>query len=305
MLHAIDYFTSSLIIDDIVLPDGRTIMGVLGGGGPQTAFGMRLWAPGGVGLCGAVGADFPAAAQAWLDAMAIDTSGIRRDAQFASLRAWQILEEDGRRTQVWRTYGESIRRHLGLQIEQIPAPYLNARGFHFGVHPEKPNLALAHALRAHGLVVSIEPFRDADRPLADADLRALVTAGEIFSPNAGEVASIVGTGEPMQLVQRMADAGASIVALRMGADGSLVHSAKTGETWHIPAVSAVVVDPVGAGNAYCGALLVGWVETSDLRTAGAYASVAASFLVEQVGPPPPRQDLRTEARRRLGLIATR
>jgi cytidine kinase len=34
--------TFSIIIDDIVFPDGSTRMGVLGGGGPQTAFGMRL-----------------------------------------------------------------------------------------------------------------------------------------------------------------------------------------------------------------------------------------------------------------------
>jgi cytidine kinase len=300
----IDYFTSSLIIDDIVLPDGRTVMGMLGGGGPQTAFGMRLWADGGVGLCGAVGADFPPAAQAWLDAMAIDTAGVRRDEQYPSSRAWQILEADGRRTQVWRTRGEVMRRHLSLQIEQIPAVYLNARGFHFGVHPERPNLTLVSALRAHGIVVGIEPFRDADHPLSDAELRALVAAGDLFSPNASEVASLVGTGEPTQLVQRMADAGAPLVALRMGADGSLLHCTNTGETWHIPAVATTVVDPIGAGNAYCGALLVGWVQTGELRTAGWYAAVAASFLVEQAGLPPPRPALRIEAERRLALLAT-
>ena len=39
-----DFVTFSLIIDDIVFPDGKTAMGTLGGGGPQTAFGMKLWA---------------------------------------------------------------------------------------------------------------------------------------------------------------------------------------------------------------------------------------------------------------------
>lgn len=64
MIPVIDYFTFSVIIDDIVLHDGRTLMGVLGGGGPQTAFGMKLWTQGRVGLCGGAGVDFPAAAQA-------------------------------------------------------------------------------------------------------------------------------------------------------------------------------------------------------------------------------------------------
>jgi hypothetical protein len=39
-----DFGAFGLIIDDIVFPDGQTAMGILGGGGPHTAFGMKLWA---------------------------------------------------------------------------------------------------------------------------------------------------------------------------------------------------------------------------------------------------------------------
>ena len=259
----IDYFTFSVIIDDIVFHDGRTLMGVLGGGGPQTAFGMKLWTQGGVGLCGGVGLDFPPEAQAWLDAMEIDTRGLRRDPVHRSLRAWQIIEEDGRRTQVWRTQGEAIPTHLALRPDQVPDAYWSARGFHFGVHPEAPNLRIMQALRERGIVVSIEPFREASRPLSDVELRTLVSACDIFSPNRVEAESLVGDGDPMMLIRRLTDAGAAIVALRMGAEGSFVHRAVTGETWYIPPVRTQVVDPVGAGNAYCGALLVGWLETGD------------------------------------------
>ena len=109
----------------------------------------------------------------------------------------------------------------------------------------------------------------------------------------------MGVGDPETLLQRLAAAGAAIVALRLGEAGSLVHRAATGETWRIPAAAAQVIDPVGAGNAYCGALLAGWLETGDLRQAGNYAAVAASFLGEQYGLPAPRPDLRAEAMRRL------
>ena len=274
-------------------------MGVLGGGGPQTAFGMKLWTTGNVGLCGGVGTDFPESAQAWLDAMAIDTAGLRRDPAHRSLRAWQIIEEDGRRTQVMRTQGATIPTHLALRPDQVPDAYWPARGFHFGVHPESPNLRIMQALRAQGVAVSVEPFREASRPLSEAELRTLLTSCDIFSPNLVEAESLVGTGAPETLIQRLVEAGAAIVAMRLGAAGSIVHRAATGETWFIPAVRTQVVDPVGAGNAYCGALLVGWLETGDLRRAGMYAAVAASFLVEQYGLPAPRSDLRAEAARRL------
>ena len=298
----IDYFAFSLIIDDLVLPDGRTYMGLLGGGGPQTAFGMKLWTAGGVGICAGVGSDFPPAAQEWLDAMAIDTAGMRLQPQYPTLRAWQILEEDGTRTQVWRTRGSVIPAHLAFAPDLIPPAYWGARGFHFGIHPEHPNLAVMQALRAHGIVVSVEPFRPAARRLSDEELGTLLGSCDIFSPNVEEAHSLVGDGDPEELVARLAAAGAPLVALRMGAEGSLVYAAAQGTIQHIPAVAVTVVDQVGAGNAYCGGFLVGWLETGDLRLAGQYASVAASFLVEQYGLPRPRPGLQAEAAARLAAI---
>jgi sugar/nucleoside kinase (ribokinase family) len=298
----IDYFTVSLIIDDLVLPDGSTRMGLLGGGGPQAAFGMKLWTERGVGLCGSVGPDFPPEADAWLAALGIDTQGVRRNPHHATLRAWQILEADGRRTQVWRTAGESIPAHLGLRAEQVPGAYLRARGFHFGVHPERPNLSVVQVLRRSGMAISIEPFRPSARPLNDEELGTLLTACDIFSPNVEEARSLVGEGDPETLVRRLSGGGAPIVALRMGDEGSLIHRLQDDELHYIPAVPVAAVDPVGAGNAYCGAFLVGWLETGDLREAGLRAAVAGSFLVEQYGLPPILPDLAAEARNRLSRL---
>lgn len=295
-----DFVTFGLIIDDIVFPDGQTVMGILGGGGPQTAFGLKLWA-GQVGLVGGVGSDLPLAALAWLEASGIDTEGLRHSTQWPTPRAWQILEADGRRTQVWRIPGPAIGAQLGRRMEHLPPNYRRARGFHLGVHPEEPDLNFINALRHTGADVSIEPFRPSLRPLSKLELRALVSAGQIFSPNEAEAESLVGPGEPLELIRRLAEAGAEIVALRQGEKGATVHRAASGETWHIPAFETSVVDPTGAGNAFCGGFLAGWVQTGDLRLAGLYGVVAASFLVEQVGLPPagPRNE---EAKRRMAIL---
>lgn len=295
-----DFVTFSLIIDDIVFPDGQTAMGVLGGGGPQTAFGLKLWADR-VGLVGGIGSDLPPAALAWLEASGIDTQGLRHSAQWPTPRAWQILEADGRRTQVWRIPGPAIGAQLGRRMECLPPSYRRARGFHLGVHPEEPGLDFIRALRGAGGVVSIEPFRPSTRPLSEIELRALVSAGQIFSPNEAEAESLVGPGEPVELIRRLAEAGAEIVALRQGKKGATVHCPGNGETWHIPAFATSAVDLTGAGNAFCGGFLAGWVQTGDLRQAGLYGVVAASFLVEQVGLPAaePRDE---EARRRLAIL---
>lgn len=307
-MTTVNFVTFALIIDDIVFPDGRTAMGVLGGGGPQTAFGIKLWAER-VGLVSGVGRDLPSEALAWLQASGIDLTGLRHSDQLPTPRAWQVLEFDGRRLQVWRLYGAAtgeiaqwIGPQLGRSIDKLPPTYRGARGFHVGVHPEGPELTLIQALRDLGAVVSVEPFRPAERPLSDAELRALVSAGQIFSPNELEAASLVGPGEPLKLIQRLAQAGAEIIALRQGPAGTTVYRADSGETWHIPAVETIVIDPVGAGNAFCGGFLAGWVQTGELRTAGLYGVVSASFLVEQVGLPPVEVLHSNEARRRLAVV---
>jgi sugar/nucleoside kinase (ribokinase family) len=299
-----NFITFSLIIDDIVFPDGRTAMGTLGGGGPQTAFGMKLWADA-VGLVGGIGPDFPSSAQTWLEAAGIDTAGLRRSPEWPTPRAWQVCEPDGRRTQVWRIKGPAIGAQLGRTWDNLPPTYQAARAFHLGVHPEGPDLEFIQALCDKGAIVSLEPFRAAQRPLSQSEVHALVSAGQIFSPNRHEAESLVGPGEPLDLIQRLVEAGAEVVALRQGEAGAIVHRADTGESWHIPAFATPVVDPTGAGNAFCGGFLAGWVETGEVRLAGLYGVVAASFLVEQVGLPQVSPTWRAEAQRRLQLVAGR
>ncbi|GAB4453963.1 MAG: carbohydrate kinase family protein [Anaerolineae bacterium] len=297
----VDFVTFSLIIDDIVFPDGRTAMGTLGGGGPQTAFGLRLWAER-VGLVAGVGDDLPTGAADWLAATGIDAAGLRRPPGLPTPRAWQVLEADGRRTQVWRLPPEQIWAQLGRSLDKVPPAYRQARAFHLGVHPEEPDLEFIAALRGLGALVSIEPFRAAQRPLTEAELRALLSAGQIFSPNEAEARSLVGDGEPPELLARLAAFGAQIVALRQGAGGALVHRADTGETWHIPAVDTTVTDPTGAGNAFCGGFLAGWVNSGSLSHAGLCGAVAASFLVEQMGLPPPSPARAARAAARLAAL---
>jgi sugar/nucleoside kinase (ribokinase family) len=111
---------------------------------------------------------------------------------------------------------------------------------------------------------------------------------EIVSPNLLEARLLYEATDaaPAKLVRRMLDDGGRIVVLRLGEDGSLVGARAGGaETLlHVPAIPVPeVVDVTGAGNCYCGAFLVGWLRTGDLRQAAAYGAVAASFTVEQVG----------------------
>jgi sugar/nucleoside kinase (ribokinase family) len=316
----IDLVAFGIIIDDLVFPDGRTAMGALGGGGPQTAFGMRLPALAGwsdhssVGLAAGVGRDLPKSAIEWLKAAGVDLAGVSQG-ELPTPRAWQVLEADGCRTQVWRVEGRVVGAQLGRTLERVPPAYRGARGFHLGIHPgdhdldfirQLGSLRASHPRPAPNTrypIISLEPFKPAERPPSDEALRQLCSAADIFSPNLVEAQSLVGSGAPDELARRLADAGARIVTLRMGAEGSLVYS--SGTVLYVPAVPTTVIDPTGAGNAYCGGFLAGYVQTGDVLTAARYGAVAASFLVEQVGLPPVTKQLGMEANRRRHFLQQR
>lgn len=299
----IDFVTFGLILDEVRLADGRHFAGVLGGGGPQTAFGMRLWT-GGVGLAARVGADLDAAAWDWLTTAGLDTTGVVTT-EWPTLRATQRLDAAGRRAHEWLVPGPAIGAQLARSVAALPPSYRAARGFHLGLHPEEPDLQFLADLRALGAVVSVEPFRRAERPLTLDELRALVGAADIFSPNLEGAMSLVGAGAPLAVARRLGEAGAAVVALRLGEGGSLVYVTATGAALHIPAVPVSVVQPVGAGNAYCGGFLTGWVETGDARAAGLRGAVAASFLLEQVGLPAITPALRQTALERYAALSPR
>ena len=285
MSREVDFVTFGIVIDDVVFPNGQVVADLLGGGGPQTAFGMRLWADR-VGLAARVGEDLPANAWAWLRETGIDTEGVRVT-EYPTLRAWQHLSAEGGRRHEWRVPAQAIGAQLARSVEALPPGYRQARGWHLGLHPEEPNLAFLAGLRALGGLVSVEPFRPAQQRPAPKALRALLAATDIFSPNLAGARSLVGPGTPEEVTQHLLEAGATVVALRLGAEGSLVATGRgsSGRRARIPALPVAVVDPVGAGNAYCGGFLTGWVDTGDVVEAGLRGAVAASFLLEQYGLP--------------------
>jgi len=296
----VDLVAFGVIVDDIVYPDGETWMGVLGGGGPQTAFGMRLWSPS-IGIVAGIGEEFISTVEEWLIASGIDGSGLR-ESEEPTPRAWQLLEYDERRRQVWRVPSDIIQKQLSRSIGYLPDTYRIAQGFHFGIHPDEPDQEFIEALHDLNAVVSVEPFKPADKLPDRAVLREFLSKTDIFSANQLEAHSLVRGDEPLELAKRLVEAGANIVVLRLGTRGSLVLDGHTGAGFRVPAVPVEVRDPIGAGNAYCGGFLAGWIQTREILTAGIYGSVSASFLLEQVGVPVYSEELAAKSRARASSL---
>ncbi|MBA3639138.1 MAG: hypothetical protein H0W53_07625 [Acidobacteria bacterium] len=73
----------------------------------------------------------------------------------------------------------------------------------------------------------------------------------------------------------------------------------------MPAYPAQVQDVTGAGDAYCGGFLAGYLITSDPVAAAQHGTVSASYVAEAVGALATAQPTRAEAQARLNTVAAK
>lgn len=265
----------SIFIDDIVYPDGRTSMGILGGGGVHCASGMLVWGER-PGLMATYGDGLPEAVSKRLH-RDFDMRGVVK-LDLPQVRAWQVFEWDGRRRELMRVEQVDPFIHLPRPIH-LPEAYRQAKAVCILRYADgfmEWREAFPKAL------IMWEPDQHYMLPENAAEFRRTLQYAPMVSPNLLEASLIYGTDNPNELTDAMLADGTELVALRMGESGSIVATSK--ERIHIPAVPvATVVDQTGAGNTYCGGFMVGWYRTRDLRQAGYYGAVAASFTLEHTG----------------------
>lgn len=306
----IDVLTTTLIVDDLVFADGTTKMAVLGGGGAQTAFGASMYSKDiRVALVAGVGeSDCPEECVRWLTERGVNVRGLIPQRGMPTPRAWQITENDGRRTQVWRIDAdEALYSMLRPRFATWPVEVRHPRACHFGLNPVRPDFDLVRDLRGAGVqLISVEPFTHATKPLSASSLKELVSMADVFSPNILEARSLFVEGERLgakDLIKAMAEAGGKTLCLRMGEDGAIVYDAVMNIGYSAPACAMNVVDPTGCGNSFCGGFLAALLETNDIKNGLVIGSAAASIMLEHVGVPMgPLDSYRDEARARAAAL---
>jgi sugar/nucleoside kinase (ribokinase family) len=107
-------------------------------------------------------------------------------------------------------------------------------------------------------------------------LKEVVTVGFLNREEAEAV-----TGRPAhEAVEEIGD-WCRVAVVKLGAEGSLVRAG--GRTHAIPVVRVPVADTTGAGDAYAGGYLYGWLHGWDPDRCGQLAARVAALTVRQVG----------------------
>ena len=273
----------NLTIDDVVLPDGRTGLGSLGGGAIFAALGARLWSVP-VGLVTRRGEDFAPSHLGHLADLGIDTSGVV-DIPGPTVRNWVLYGEDGSRTWVYRTpVGRSIE--VAVQPGDVPQSWLAESPAPSCISRSMP-LPAAQAIVSRVrqdcplAIITMDTHEDWVRDYRD-ELVELARTVDVFVPSQGELADLVGYDEAERAAQQLISRGVRAVAVKLGVEGAYVSTAD-GTGAHVDAFAVETLDTTGAGDSFCGGLAAGLAAGESITAAVQRGCVSASFAVESFG----------------------
>jgi ribokinase len=262
----------NLLVDDVVLPDGRTRMAEPGGAVLYAALGARLWGLG-VGIVSVRGDEYPAEALDLMARRGVALDGVRSLGR-PGLRSW-LLYEGTRRHLVHRLEGPTHAEVSPLH-DAIPAEWRKARAFHLCPMPIQVQGTLVEAL--DGPFLSLDPFvllrpdsLEAFRGLAARVDALFLSEDEMELPDAAAL-------------RDLAQGRLATILYKRGARGGtvLIREQLRALTWAPRA--AEVVDPTGAGDAFAAGVLAGWLRGEPHERALQRGIVGASFALEDWGP---------------------
>lgn len=303
-----------VILDEIRMLNKLPLLNVIGGSATFVTLGLRLFATESLvpGCLVLAGSDFPREIREEMQSWRCNPLTVIDFPDQPCSRGLLVYKDD--------TFGPKTFEYTTPPLRATPkhlvgTPLLSARAFHFFGRPEEiidqvPELLSyrqsAYPELPHPFLVW-EPLPSSCRP---ENLPAFQRACElvaVFSPNHLELAALVPdhathVANPESL-SALISLGSSFLAslsianrlqptliLRAGALGALAFQPNSPEPpIHVPAFhppgSGKVVDVTGAGNAFLGGYVAGWLLEGEVRGALEAGSVAAGVAVEQIGIP--------------------
>jgi len=269
-----------LTIDDVVIEDLDVDWKQAGGGALYSAVGALVWG-GDVAISAAVGDDYPDELLHEMTLLGVGIDAIHLVPGARSIGLWMLYEALGSRRQLEKAGGGSMRC-LDLQRPSLSVDWSTVGGVHLAPQSSEGHLRGIADLSGRGVVrtldLLVEPYIDVEPYLDGSALRGV----DAFLPRLQEVQDLWGHDDIRRLGAALQDLGVTAqLIVKRGADGVDVLLEDT--LLRVPSVTEKLVDPTGAGDAFCGGFLAGLVETGDAMESAVRGAVSASFVCQTRG----------------------
>jgi sugar/nucleoside kinase (ribokinase family) len=309
-------------------PTGQPLIDAPGGSLLYAAGGLMVWDKN-IGLLARVGEDYPRPWLRTLEKKGLDICGIKILPQSVDVRSFvaytDMVERSNaspfthfaRREMTFPKsllgYQPEVERHEDMRslnslqpaALDIPKDYHTARAVHLCPLDFVNQSQLTLALKGGSIgILSLDPSLHYLNPRFWKDLRVVLQGVTIFHPSEEELRNLFWgeTHDLWAMAEKLCEYGCEIVVVKRGMRGQMVYDSKSKRRWEIPAYPSRMADPTGAGDAFCGGYLAGFIKTNDPLEAAFYGSVSASLKVEGTGPFYALDVLPGLAEARLGAI---
>jgi len=184
-------------------------------------------------------------------------------------------------------YREPSAPDLQLAVPDVDADAVRDAGIFWvtgtglSVEPSRSTTLEALTWRDGETIVDLDwrPMFWRDEP---AELmRAAVQRATVAVGNREEASVAVGEGEPLEMARRLLELGPRLAIVKLGPRGVLAATAD--QHWVVPPVPVDVVNGLGAGDAFGGALCHGLLSGWDVERIVRYANAAGAVVASRLG----------------------
>jgi sugar/nucleoside kinase (ribokinase family) len=271
----------NISLDDTINPGGR-VSAAPGGDALYSAVGAAIWRyP--VVILSRVGSDYPPDFLTHIAALGIGLDMIR--ALPGPTVHYRITNsESGKRLYEHVTPATRLDElsPQGADLDAVP----RASWLHVAAMPLDVQDAVISRCRAESVPYSLDPHEE--YIVGQEQRLAELIRDSVFMPSRLELDLLFPdlTAESPQAMARVAAnrllaMGARAVAIKLGADGSFVADASCEAA--VPSVSVRAVDSTGAGDAFCGGFLAGYLRTGSLVLGAVCGNVSAAQVITGAG----------------------
>jgi 5-dehydro-2-deoxygluconokinase len=184
-------------------------------------------------------------------------------------------------------YRQPSAPDLQLVVSDLDADAVRSAGIFWvtgtglSVEPSRSTTLEALSWRSGETVVDLDwrPMFWSEHPaifMRTAIARATVAVG-----NREEAGVAVGEGEPLEMARRLLELGPRLAVVKLGPEGVL--AATPERHWVVPPIPVDVVNGLGAGDAFGGALCHGLLSGWDVERTIRYANAAGAIVASRLG----------------------
>lgn len=217
-----------------------------------------------------------------LESEGVFTEGIRRDGKAGTSSTMVMVHADRERSFIHCIGANGTLREGEIEFRLIGG----SKVLHVGGALVMPGFdgaplarTLAKAKEAH-VATALDTVWDGTGQWMQL-LREALPNVDYLLPSVDEAAMLTGEKEPERIAERLLEAGAGVVALKMGGKGCYVATREEG--FHVPPYRVEVVDSTGAGDAFVAGFLCGVVKGLGLRECAEMGNAVGALCVRGVG----------------------